>query len=214
MSVITKGRTFVNGEQLTAEKLNVLVDDASFNSSKAVDNSTTRVSASGAITVKPQGITSTELAGGSVTFAKLEDVIDDDTMNTASDTTLATSESIKAYVDSNGITQTSGSAPYYGIRAFGAFNGRTNPPTIISSGNVSSITRISTGIYEITLTTPMDSSDYCVVANEDHHLNVTYATSVTVSRVSSSVFRLSTGSYVNQSGSYYNCNYIGFQVIA
>ena len=62
MSVITKGRIFSNGEQLTAEKLNVLVDEASFNSSTAVDNSTTRVSASGAITVKPQGITSTELA--------------------------------------------------------------------------------------------------------------------------------------------------------
>ena len=62
MSVITKGRIFSNGEQLTAEKLNVLVDGASFNSSTAVDNSTTRVSASGAITVKPQGITSTELA--------------------------------------------------------------------------------------------------------------------------------------------------------
>lgn len=62
MSVITKGRIFSNGEQLTAEKLNVLVDDASFNSSTAVDNSTTRVNSSGAITVKPQGITSTELA--------------------------------------------------------------------------------------------------------------------------------------------------------
>ena len=61
MSVITKGRIFSNGEQLTAEKLNVLVDEASFDSSTAVDNSTTRVSASGAITVKPQGITSTEL---------------------------------------------------------------------------------------------------------------------------------------------------------
>lgn len=62
MSVITKGRIFSNGEQLTAEKLNVLVDEASFNSSTAVDNATTRVNASGAITVKPQGITSTELA--------------------------------------------------------------------------------------------------------------------------------------------------------
>jgi len=84
MSVITKGRIFVDGEQLTAEKLNVLVDDASFNSSTAVDNSTTRVNASGAITVKPQGITSTELdtdavitvkiANGNVTKAKIENV--------------------------------------------------------------------------------------------------------------------------------------------
>jgi membrane-associated protease RseP (regulator of RpoE activity) len=71
MSVITKGRIFANGEQLTAEKLNVLVDEASFNSSTAVDNSTTRVSASGAITVKPQGITSTELAPDAVITAKI-----------------------------------------------------------------------------------------------------------------------------------------------
>ena len=71
MSVITKGRIFANGEQLTAEKLNVLVDNASFNSSTAVDNSTTRVSSSGAITVKPQGITSTELAPGAVQASNL-----------------------------------------------------------------------------------------------------------------------------------------------
>jgi hypothetical protein len=61
MSVITKGRTFQDGEQLTAEKLNVLVDGAEF-SSAAVDNSTTRLSSGGAITVKPEGITSNELA--------------------------------------------------------------------------------------------------------------------------------------------------------
>ena len=71
MSVITKGRTFVDGEQLTAGKLNDLVDDAEFNSSTAVDNSTTRVNASGAITVKPQGITSTELASGAVQASNL-----------------------------------------------------------------------------------------------------------------------------------------------
>ena len=86
MPVLTKGLTFSNGEQLTAEKLNVLVEEASFDSSTAVDNSTTRVNASGAITVKPQGITSTELAqdavitanivNGNVTKAKIENVTD------------------------------------------------------------------------------------------------------------------------------------------
>jgi hypothetical protein len=70
MSVITKGRTFVDGEQLTAEKLNDLVDDAVFNST-AVDNSTTRVNTSGAITVKPEGITSNELAQGAVESSNL-----------------------------------------------------------------------------------------------------------------------------------------------
>jgi hypothetical protein len=44
-------------------------------------------------------ISGSKLANTSVTFAKLDDVIDDDTMGTATNTTLATSESIKAYVD-------------------------------------------------------------------------------------------------------------------
>ena len=138
MSVITKGRIFSNGEQLTAEKLNVLVDDASFDSSTAVDNSTTRVSAGGAITVRPQGITSTELASSAVTTAKIADatgtsdgvtfakirqlenmktignvsgstaaptqvdILDEDDMSSDSATSLATQQSIKAYVDNGG----------------------------------------------------------------------------------------------------------------
>ena len=44
-------------------------------------------------------ITGSKLANTSVPFEKLDDVIDDDTMVTATDTTLATSESIKSYVD-------------------------------------------------------------------------------------------------------------------
>jgi len=72
MSVIKKGRIFANGEQLTAEKLNVLVDEAEFNSSTAVDNSTTRVS-NGAITVNPLGITNAQLASGAVTTLKIAD---------------------------------------------------------------------------------------------------------------------------------------------
>ena len=44
-------------------------------------------------------VTTAKIADANVTFAKLTDVIDDDTMATATDTTLATSESIKAYAD-------------------------------------------------------------------------------------------------------------------
>jgi hypothetical protein len=90
MPILTKGTTFSNGEQLTADKLNDLLDGATFNQ-EATDSSSTTVNSSGQIIVND----------GGVTFAKLTDVIDDDTMSTASATTLATSESIKAYVDSN-----------------------------------------------------------------------------------------------------------------
>jgi hypothetical protein len=139
MAIINKGKSFANGEQLTADKLNQVIDNATFTTS-AVDNVSTQLS-SGAIIVKDGGVTTAKLNDGgvttaklndgavttakitdaNVTFAKLTDVIDDDTMATATDTTLATSESIKAYVDEyamkySGVTgtglQVSGTATY------------------------------------------------------------------------------------------------------
>jgi len=134
MAIINKGKTFANGEQLTADKLNQVIDNATFTTS-AVDNVSTQL-AGEAIIVKDGGVTTAKLnnnavttakitdanvttakiadanvttakiADANVTFAKLTDVIDDDTMATASDTTLATSESIKAYVDNSAQTFT------------------------------------------------------------------------------------------------------------
>ncbi len=111
MPIINKGTAFSNGEQLSANKLNSLVDAATFGTD-SVDNASTIVNANGAIAVRDSGVTAAKLATGAVTtnkilddnvtFAKLTDVIDDDTMATATDSTMATSESIKAYVDGGG----------------------------------------------------------------------------------------------------------------
>jgi hypothetical protein len=60
MSVITKGKTFANGEQLTAGKLNQMLDAATFSAS-AVDNTKTALSA-GRITIAPNAITFSEVA--------------------------------------------------------------------------------------------------------------------------------------------------------
>ena len=117
MPIINKGTAFSNGEQLTADKINNLLDLAAFNQS-ATDSASTTVNSASQIIVRDSGVTTAKLAtdavetakilDANVTFAKLTDVIDDDTMATATDTTLATSESIKAYVDSVtiGINQT------------------------------------------------------------------------------------------------------------
>ena len=109
MSIINKGTSFANGEQLTADKINDLIDLATFNQN-ATDSQTTDVNSAGQIAVNQGGIDTAQLAtdavetakikDANVTFAKLADVIDDDTMATATNTTLATSESIKAYTDS------------------------------------------------------------------------------------------------------------------
>ena len=111
MPIINKGTSFSNGEQLTADKINNLLDLATFNQS-ATDSASTTVNSASQIVVADSGITTAKLAtdavetakikDANVTFAKLTDVIDDDTMDTATATTLATSESIKAYVDEGG----------------------------------------------------------------------------------------------------------------
>ena len=107
MAIINKGTAFSNGEQLSASKLNNLLDGATFGTD-SVDNSSTLLNGSGAITVRDSGITAAKIADANVTFAKLTDVIDDDTMATATDTTLATSKSIKAYVDGTNSLTTNG----------------------------------------------------------------------------------------------------------
>ena len=98
MPIINKGTSFSNGEQLTADKINNLLDLARFNQS-ATDSASTTVNSASQIVVADSGISTSKIADANVTFAKLADVIDDDTMGTATADTLATSKSIKAYTD-------------------------------------------------------------------------------------------------------------------
>ena len=189
MAIINKGTLFSNGEQLTADKINNLLDLATFNQS-ATDSASTTVNSASQIVVQDSGITTAKLAtdavetakikdanvttakiaDANVTFAKLTDVIDDDTMATATDTTLATSDSIKAYVDSNGITQTTGTAPYFGCRAWAFYNQATD--TVETSGNIASIARTSTGYSTVTFTEPMPSAFYSIQITGNGQLNV------------------------------------------
>ena len=118
MAIINKGKSFANGEQLTADKLNQVIDNATFTIS-AVDNVSTQLS-SGAIIVKDGAITTAKLNDGAVTKAKIENVanmkvlgntsgsaaapqevsiLDEDDMSSDSATALSTQQSIKAYVD-------------------------------------------------------------------------------------------------------------------
>lgn len=50
-----------------------------------------------------------------------------------------------------------GDAPVFGARAFGVFNG---DGTKVGGGNFESVTRVSVGLYEVTLTKAMSNTDY------------------------------------------------------
>lgn len=56
----------------------------------------------------------------------------------------------------------SGDAPVFGARAFGVFSGNG---TKIGGGNFESVTRVSVGLYEVTLTKALPDNKYGVVAN-------------------------------------------------
>ena len=71
MAILTTGNTFVNGDQVTATKLNLAVTGALFVDGQATDSITTYVNGT-AISVKDGGITAAKIASGAVTAAKLE----------------------------------------------------------------------------------------------------------------------------------------------
>tara|TARA_R110001592_G_scaffold360662_1_gene669463 strand:- start:77 stop:796 length:720 start_codon:yes stop_codon:yes gene_type:complete len=128
MSVLNPGTTFSNGEQLTASDLNLLLQGATFTQS-SVDNQSTQlvgtaivVADSGIIAAKlaADAVTTSKILNANVTKTKIENVadykvlgnvsgaaaapqevaiLDEDDMVSDSDTSLATQQSIKAYVD-------------------------------------------------------------------------------------------------------------------
>jgi hypothetical protein len=167
MSIINKGTAFSNGEQLSANKLNDLLDAATFGID-SVDNASTIVNANGAITVRDSGVTAAKLATGAVTASKILDanvtkakienvadykvlgnvsgaaaapaevaILDEDDMTSDSDTALATQQSIKAYVDSLGLTTTLPSQSG-GVSTEGEQGSMNVGPLIIKYGTINS----------------------------------------------------------------------------
>ena len=106
---ITPGNSFTPTETVTSTKLNDLgsptaaLTAASIGTADIADDAVTSdLIADDANTpalIADNAVTTPAILDANITFAKLTDVIDDDTMATATDTTLATSESIKAYVE-------------------------------------------------------------------------------------------------------------------
>ena len=70
-----------------------------------------------------------------------------------------------AVQQTNGVTNTGGVPRYYAARAWGAFDGTVTPCTVLAGVNIASITRVSTGIYTVTFTSPMPTANYTVTGS-------------------------------------------------
>ena len=141
MAVLSTGQSFASGDQVTAQKLNDIIGQATFTSAADTTDNSTLTLGSSKLKVADEGITATQLATDSVinakiqndavttgkiinsaiTLAKIENIatsnvigrtaagtgtpelvsiLDEDNMSSDSATSIATQQSIKAYVDS------------------------------------------------------------------------------------------------------------------
>ena len=157
MAVITSGKTFANGEQLSADKLNQVITAATFNSTDAVDGNTMTL-VGGAMAVAESGITTAKIAPGAVNFSKLTDVLDEDNMSSDSDTSLATQQSIKAFAGMTPAQNGSGGGysseesvtfPNGLIMKFGSVSASGSSNTAITFGSAFPSATVSAQITEV-----------------------------------------------------------------
>lgn len=233
MAIITTGQTFNATDAVTSTKLQNIASEATFDD--PVDETSLELSTSGTdngkLRIKDGGVTKAKIenvadlrvlgntSGSSVPPQEVE-ILDDDTMATADAATLATSESIKAYVDSNGITQSSGTAPFFGCRAFAAFDGSIASDSITPfspSGNIASIERLSAGRFKVTFSAPMTNANYAAVASTMHQSFSTYGALTTIENRSSTHFEIYVSRFDETSDTFdrdFNSPYVSFTVFA
>lgn len=109
--------------------------------------STGRISA---VNLAPSSIGTLQLSAQAVTSSKI-----------ASGVSIVGSLSGTASIATTLATASAGPAPVYGCRAWANFNGLTtgtNTPS--AAGNISSVQRVSTGVYRVNFTIPMHTNAY------------------------------------------------------
>jgi hypothetical protein len=171
MAIITTNGSFGATDAVTSTTLNAVADAATF--SDPVDGTSLELKGDGKLGIKDAGVTKAKIENISAPLRVLgrttagagvaEEVTinDNDDLSGASAITLATDQSIKAYVDSSSITKTTGTAPYYGCRAFASYNGSTG--ALNNGANIASVTKNSTGTYTFNFDVDMPDVNYSLV---------------------------------------------------
>lgn len=116
-------------------------------------------------------LTGNQTIAGTKTFSSTISGSIDGNAATASSATTAASATTASACSGNSATATklttaSGSAPSYSFRAWGSLNG-TGTPALRASGNVSSVTDLGVGRYQINFTTAMPDANYAILVNAE-----------------------------------------------
>ena len=176
MGAVDTTNTFTATDVITSTKMNNIIDQTVMTSDAITLNGTLQVVAPGKLQVAAGGITSNELANDAVTTA----VIINNAVTTAKilDANVTTAKIADANVTTAKIADANvtaakldgaqtGTAPIFGARAWVNFNG-TGTVAINASGNVSSITDLGIGHYQIDFTTAMQDVNYVTVGTTNN----------------------------------------------
>jgi hypothetical protein len=133
------------------------IDDDAITTAKIIDNAVTNAK------MADNSVDTAEIVDDAVTSAKIAaNAVDATALNVSGNGTagqVLLSDADGSFSWGDAITKTTGSAPYYGVRAFASVT-TTGTVTIQSSGNVSSVTDNGTGAYTFNFTTAMPDTNY------------------------------------------------------
>jgi hypothetical protein len=158
LQVVSPGKLAVSASGITS---NELASNAVVTAKIADSNVTTAKIANGAVITE-------KISDLAVTTIKLENSTSSATGVTTAkiaDSNVTTAKLANASVVAEKLSGAqTGTAPIFGVRAWGRFNGAGSTPiTPVYGGNIASITRSATGVYNVTFTTAMTNSNYSVV---------------------------------------------------
>jgi len=119
---------------------------------------------------------------------------------------------IKAAIEENSITQTSGSAPYYGCRAFVFIEDGSNASNTWTGQNIASVVRTGTGAYTVTFTTAMPNANYAVAIGPSNQSNpnIGYGMAIGFTAKSASSFSVRTRRVTDHD--IFDCDQMSFSV--
>jgi hypothetical protein len=121
---------------------------------------------------------------------------------------------VKAAVDSlvKGITHTSGSAPYYGCRAFVFIGDGQNASSTWTGQNIASVVRTGVGAYTVTFTIAMPDAEYAVATGPSNQSNpnIGYGMAIGYTAKSASSFSVRTRRVTDHD--LFDCDQMSFSV--